>query len=161
MFSPFQVTPLETPQSHPPSPYLYEGAPPPTHSRLPTLAFPTLGHRTPSDPRASPPTDVQQGHPLPHMWSEPWVPPCVLFGWWSSSWELQGVWLINIVAPPGGCKLPLLLQSLLQPLHWGPRAQSKICLLSSVFNYTSSKYLLPQINKSPNHTNLYREKSKS
>ena len=31
---------------------------------------PTLGHRTPSGPKASPPTDVQQGHPLLHMQPE-------------------------------------------------------------------------------------------
>jgi hypothetical protein len=27
---------------------------------------------------------------------EPWVPPCVLFGWWFSSWELWGIWLVDI-----------------------------------------------------------------
>jgi hypothetical protein len=49
---------------------------------------PTLGHQTPSGPGATPPTDVQQGHPLPHM-PVPWVPPCVFFGWWFSPWELR------------------------------------------------------------------------
>ena len=24
------------------------------------------------------------------MWLKPWVPPCVLFGWWFSPWELWG-----------------------------------------------------------------------
>jgi hypothetical protein len=49
---------------HSPTPIL-----PPWHS-------PILGHQTPSGPRDSPPTDVQQGHPLPHMWNlriSPWV----------------------------------------------------------------------------------------
>jgi hypothetical protein len=54
-------------------PCLYERAPPSTHSCPPTWHFPTLGHWTPSGPRASPPTDDQQGHPLPHMWSAPRV----------------------------------------------------------------------------------------
>jgi hypothetical protein len=57
---------------------------PPTHSHLPTPAFPpchspNLRHRIPSDPRASPPTDAQQGHPLSHMLPEPWVLPCTLW----------------------------------------------------------------------------------
>jgi hypothetical protein len=52
---------------------------------------PTLGHRAFTGSRASPPIDNQLGHPLVHMQLEPWVPPCVLFGWWFSSWELWGV----------------------------------------------------------------------
>ena len=35
-----------------------------------------------------------KGHPLLHMWLEPWVPPCVLLGWWFRPWEL---WLVDIV----------------------------------------------------------------
>jgi hypothetical protein len=58
---------------------------------------PTLGHRTPSAPRAAPAADVQQVHPLPHMWPEPWVPPCVLFDWWSSPQKLQGLWSVDTV----------------------------------------------------------------
>ena len=38
-------------------------------------------------------------HTLPHMWPEPRVPPVVLFGWWSSPWELRGVWVVDTVAP--------------------------------------------------------------
>jgi hypothetical protein len=63
---------------------------------------PTLGHWTPSGLRAAPPNDIKQGHPLLHVWSEPCVPPCVLFGWWSSPWELQGIWPVDTVAPPHG-----------------------------------------------------------
>ena len=34
------------------------------------------------------------------MQLEPWVPPCVFFGWWFSPWELSGVWLVdNVVLP--------------------------------------------------------------
>jgi hypothetical protein len=91
MFFPFQFSPLETSYpkfppptsmrmfSHPPDPIL-----PPWHS-------PRLGHWTASGLRASLPTTVQQGHPLPHMWPAPCVAPCVFFGWWSSPWELQGI----------------------------------------------------------------------
>ena len=57
----------------------------------------TLGHGTFPGPRASPSTHVQKGHSLLQMWLEPWVPPCVLFGWWFSSWELWWVWLVDIV----------------------------------------------------------------
>jgi hypothetical protein len=52
---------------------------------------PTLRHRAFTGPRASPPIDDQQVHLLLHMQLETWVPPCVLFGWWFSPWELWGV----------------------------------------------------------------------
>ena len=64
---------------------LCEGAPP-THSSTPAFPHwhsPTLGHWNPTWNRAAPPTNVQQGHPLPHKLLEPWVSPCVLFGWWN------------------------------------------------------------------------------
>jgi hypothetical protein len=51
---------------------------------------PILGHRAFTEPRTSPPIDDRQGHPLLHMQLKPWVPPCVLFGWWFSPWELWG-----------------------------------------------------------------------
>jgi hypothetical protein len=52
------------------------------------------------------------------MWLEPWVPPCVLFGWWFSSWELWGYWLVLIVDPPMGLQTPsaLWVPSLAPPL---------------------------------------------
>jgi hypothetical protein len=82
---PFPGLPFKTPLSHAISPCLfYKGVPPPAPI-FPPWHSSTLGHRTPSGLRASSPTDVQQGHPLPHMWPAPWVTPCVLFGWWSSS----------------------------------------------------------------------------
>jgi hypothetical protein len=88
---------------------LYEGSPPPTHLFTPIFLpchFPTLRHRTSSGPRASPPTDVQQDHPLPHMQPTPWIPPYVLFGWWSSTCELLGVWLVDTVAASIGLQTP-------------------------------------------------------
>jgi hypothetical protein len=41
-----------------------------------------------------------------HMRLEPWVPPCVLFGWWFSPWELWGYWLVYIVVSPMGLQTP-------------------------------------------------------
>jgi hypothetical protein len=67
---------------------------------------PTLEHRAFTGQRASPPIDVRLGHPLLHMQLEPWVPPCVLFGWWLSSWELWGYWLVHIVVLPMGLQTP-------------------------------------------------------
>ena len=67
---------------------------------------PTLGHLTPSGPRASPFTDVQQGHPLLHMQLEPWVTLCVLFGWWFSPRELCRYWLVHIVVLLMGLQTP-------------------------------------------------------
>ena len=58
---------------------------PPTHSHLTILAFTYTGTRV------SPPIDAREGHPLLYMQLEPWVPACVLFGWWFSPWELWGV----------------------------------------------------------------------
>jgi len=75
----------------------------------------------PSGPRASPPTDVQHGHLLPLMWPAPWVPPCLLFGWWSSPWELRGQsGLLTLLFFPWDCKLPQFLQPLLQLILQGP-----------------------------------------
>jgi hypothetical protein len=73
-------------------PCFYEGVPPPhppTPISLPWHS-PTLGYQDFTGPRVSPPIDVQQGDPLLHMRLEPWVPPCVLFGWWFSPWEHGG-----------------------------------------------------------------------
>ena len=62
-----------------------------THSCFLALASPTLVHRAFTGPRASPSIDDWQGHYLLHMRLEPWVSPCVLFGWWFSPWEFWGV----------------------------------------------------------------------
>jgi hypothetical protein len=86
-----------------PTPYHPFLPPHPGHS-------PTLEHQAFLGPRASLLIDVQQGHPLLHMWLEPWVPPCVLFNWWFSPWELWKVWLVDVVV------LPMGLQTLSAPL---------------------------------------------
>jgi hypothetical protein len=33
--------------------------------------------------------------------SHAWVPPCVLFGWWFSRWELWRVWQVDTIDPMG------------------------------------------------------------
>jgi hypothetical protein len=54
-----------------------------------------LGHWAFTGRRESPPIDGRQGHPLLHMQLEPWVSPCVLFGWRFSSWKLWSRGLIG------------------------------------------------------------------
>jgi hypothetical protein len=68
----------------------------PTPTSLPYHS-PTLGHWASTGPKGSPPIDAGKDHPLLCMQLEPWVAPCVLFGWWFSPWELWEVWLVNIV----------------------------------------------------------------
>jgi hypothetical protein len=104
-FSPFLPSPPET---------LYIILPPPASRRVlthppthpPTITSPpwhspTLMNQAFTGPRASPPIDVQQGHPLLRMWLEPLVSPCVLLGWRFSPWKLWGYWLVNVVLPMG------------------------------------------------------------
>ena len=103
---PFPSFPSGKPLSHLPSPCFYEGASSPTHPPTPTSLpwhSPTLGHRAFTGSRPSPPIDARQGHPLLYMWLKSWIPPCVLFGWWFSPWELwEGTsgWLV-VVLPMG------------------------------------------------------------
>jgi hypothetical protein len=66
----------------------------------------TLGHRTFSGPRASPPIDDQPGHPLLYMQLEPGVPPWVFFDWWFNLGELWGYWLVHFVVPLMGLQNP-------------------------------------------------------
>jgi len=44
---------------------------------------------------------VRQGHPLLHMYMEPWIPHSTPLGQWSSPWEHWVVWPANIVLPMG------------------------------------------------------------
>jgi hypothetical protein len=94
MLSPFQV-------SLPPNPHLIPPPPdsmkvltqPPNQFSLPTWHSPIRGDQAFTGPRASPPIDAWQDHPLLHMWMEPWVPSFVLLGWWFNPWVLYGVWI--------------------------------------------------------------------
>jgi hypothetical protein len=125
MSSSFQVFPLETTYFIPPSLPVWGCSP--TH--LPTPVFPPwhssiLGHRTPSVPRTSPFRTVHRGHPLPHMWPEPWVSPCVFLagGPGPGSSRLSGQ--LTLLLPPWGCKPPQLLLQ-------GPHTQSSGWLWAS------------------------------
>jgi hypothetical protein len=106
MLSPFLVSPPKIPCPFPLPPASMRVFPyPPTLASLPWHS-PTLGHPAFPGPMASLPIDVQQGHPLLHMWLKEWVPPYVLFGSWFSPWELWRVWLVDIVVPPMGLQTP-------------------------------------------------------
>ena len=94
--------PYENPLS--PFPYSLPLLPnPPTPTSWPWYS-PTQGYRVFTGPRTSTPIDDWLGHPLQHMQLDPWVPPCVLFSWWFSLWELWGCWLVHNVVPPMGLK---------------------------------------------------------
>jgi hypothetical protein len=84
-----------------PSPLLTN---PPTPASL-SWPSPTLEHGAFTRPKASTLIVVPQGHPLLHMWLEPWVPPCILFGWLFSPWKLwaagAGCAWLKIVLPMG------------------------------------------------------------
>ena len=98
---PISGFPSENSLFHPAIPCFYEVVPAPTHSLLASQSWnsPILEHWSFTGPRASLPIDVR--HLLLHKCLEPWVPPCIHFGWWFSSWALYGVWLIDIVPPMG------------------------------------------------------------
>ena len=78
---PFLVFPPKT--AYPSSPFTN----PPTPSSL-SWYSPVLGCLAFIAHRSFAPFDVQQSHPLLHMQLEPWVPPCVLFGWVLCPWDL-------------------------------------------------------------------------
>jgi hypothetical protein len=109
---PFPGFPSGSPYPIPPSLCFYEVLPYPSiHSPTPASPpwhSPTLGHQISTGPRVSPPIDAQQGHSLLHMQLEPWVPPCVLFGWWFSPWESWGSGRLMLLLFLWDCK-PLLL----------------------------------------------------
>jgi hypothetical protein len=80
---------------------------PPTHQLPPpALALSYTGELSRHRTKGLSSHDARQDHPLLHMWMEPWVPPCVLFGWGFSPWELWGDWLVDIVFLSMGLKTP-------------------------------------------------------
>ena len=95
---------------------------PPTPTTLPWHSL-TLGNQPFTGPRAFPPIDARQCHPLLHMCLELWMPLCVLFNWWFSPWELWRIWLVDIVVLPMGLQTPSASSVLSQLLHCGPNAQ--------------------------------------
>ena len=118
--SPLRKTPIES--SLPLT--LWGCSPHPCTHSLP-WHFSTLGHRIPTGPRATPITDVQQGHTLLHM--QPSQRSLHVYsGWWSSPRKLQEFWQVDTIVPPMGMQIlsaPSVL-SLTPPLgiqwsiHW-------------------------------------------
>jgi hypothetical protein len=115
---------LKTP-SHPPSRWLYEGAPSPTHSHPPTLAYPNTEALNTLRPEGF----FSHGCPTRPSSSRP--APCV-FGFGPVPGSSGGSGLLRLMFPPWGCKLPQLLQSILQLLHQGP--QSSMQWLAASFH---------------------------
>ena len=124
---PFPGPSFRKPLSHPSSPCFYDGDPPPTHlpTHSPTHSYllPRIslhwGIKHPQAQRAFPPTDVQQGHSLPHSWSHgSFHVYSLVSGLFPGSSSRSGQ--LTLLLLPCGCKLPQLLQSNLQLLHHGP-----------------------------------------
>jgi hypothetical protein len=81
----------------------------PTTSHLSVLALLYTGSSSLHRPRDSPLIYGRQGSLLLHKQLKPWVPPCVLFVWWFSPWDIWGFWLVDIVV------LPMKLQTFSAP----------------------------------------------
>lgn len=116
----FTVSPLETFSPISPAPASMKMSPLlPTHSYLTVLAYTEASslHRNKglySHWCQKSPSSVL------YIWLEPWIPPCVLLGWWFSPWELWGVWPVDTVADSMG------LQT-----HSGPSVPSQTLLLGT------------------------------
>jgi hypothetical protein len=110
------VTPPPTP--HPtsvlsPLPFVYIRVLPypPTLPRPTTPASSYSGASNLPRTKALPPIAVQQGHPLLHMYLEPWIPSGTLLGWRS---RLRENWVVR----PAYVVLPIRLQSpSIPPVH--------------------------------------------
>jgi hypothetical protein len=134
--SPFQVSPLNLPITSLLSLTLWgcSATHPPTHSHLAALAAsyavaPSF-HRTKG--LTSHWCQTDKANSLLYMQLEPWVPLCILFCWWFS-WELLGVWLVDVVFLPIGLQTPLASSVLpltlpLRSLCSVLRLDARICL---------------------------------
>ena len=95
MLSPFLVSPLKTPYPIPHLPASIRVLSQPSNQPIllprPDIPKHLAGHPSFTVPRDSPPIDLRQSYSLLYIWLEPWITPCVLFGWWFSHWELWGV----------------------------------------------------------------------
>jgi len=93
--------------SHIPLPLLLWGH---SHSHPPTPTathwhYPKLGKQVFTRPRTIPPIDSGECHPLPHMWLESWVPPCILMFGGLVPGCSGGIGLVEIIV------LPMVLQT--------------------------------------------------
>jgi len=77
----------------------------PTHSHLNTLALPHFGEMRLQRAKGFS-YWCRQYHPLLYMWLELWDPPCILFGWWFSLWELWGCLVGWYCCSPYGVATP-------------------------------------------------------
>lgn len=127
MLSPFLAPETTIPFSSPTSVRVLPN-PSPTPSHLPTLTFLFTGTSSLTGPRTSP-IDAQQCHPLLHMRLEPWVPPCVLFGWWFSPGSSGGL--------VGCCCSSCVLQSLLhEDLAYSIRKAVSILMVIFILQFS-------------------------
>ena len=91
-----------------PQPCIYEGTPYlPLLPHCPSIPL-CWGIKLSQDQWPLLPLMPDKASMLLYMQLEPWVPPCVLFGWWFSPWELRGVRLADIVVLPMGLQTPLV-----------------------------------------------------
>ena len=128
MLTPFPVSPPESPYNILPSLLLWGYSPthPSTQAHW-SWHSPTLEHWFFTEPRASPPIDVLQDYHLLYMQLEPWFPPCVIFSWWFSPWEIGDSGCLIFLFFLWSRKPVQVLQSFLYLIHWGPHAQSNGC----------------------------------
>jgi hypothetical protein len=120
MFSPFQISPLET--LYPPPPDSMRVLPHPPTPIFTPWHSPTLGHRTPTGPRVFPSLMSNEAI-LCHIGGQSHGSLHVYFlvgGPGPRSSGRSGC--LTLLLPPWSCKPPQLLQSLLQFLHRGPHA---------------------------------------
>jgi hypothetical protein len=85
---------------------------PPTHASL--FWHPTLGHGAFPGTRPLLPLMTSKAI-LCYIAAGAMGPPCVLFDWWFSPWEVWRYWLVHIVVLPMGLQAPSVL-SLAPPL---------------------------------------------
>jgi hypothetical protein len=101
-----------------------------------------LEHQTSTGQRGSPPIALRQGHPLLHMYLEPWIPPWSLLGWWPSPWEHWVIWPADVLCM--GLQSPFAPPDLLPVPSWGPWAQSDGWLQASTSALVSCWPNLPR-----------------
>jgi hypothetical protein len=80
---------------------------------------------------------------LLHIQLKPWVPTCVLFNCWFSSWKLCSVWLVDSVVLPMGFQIDLDPSVLALPSPLGPHAQSNVMLYASTMMGEGYNFILP------------------
>jgi hypothetical protein len=127
MLSPFPISPEASSPIPPPPASMRVCQHPPAHFWPPHSHSSTLGHWTFTGPRTFCPINVWKGHPMLHIYLEPWVPPCIFFGWYFRVWELWEYWLVDIV-------LPMKLQTSSAPSAYSKSSTGDPVISSMVIN---------------------------